>query len=516
VTGELAAGFVAALAPLNLGMILLGLTVGVVAGALPGVTMLNAVVLVLPFTYLMGIVPSLLLLAAIYAGGVFGGSITGILFNIPGDPMSVPTTWEGYALNRQGQVRLALGMAIMSSAIGGVLSALTLMFAAPPIARIALSFSTVEYFAVVLFGMASVVVLGTRSLPSALMSLFVGVLLGTVGSDPQYGVPRFAFGLSILSDGIDFVVVLIGLFAIGEILEQVTTRGPAAPGAPAAGRVEGRPRLPTLRELWTYRWSLLRGTGVGILIGVIPGAGATVSSFVSYGFERQFAREPERFGKGSLEGLSAAESSVNGSTGGAMIPLLTLGIPGSGATAVMMGAFLLHGVQPGPLLFRNSADEVYTIFAGFLIANVLMVAVGFAAARGFAYLMRVPAAVLSALICALCFLGAFALRNNMGDVWLTMAFGAAGFFMRRFALPIPPLVLGLILGPLGEQYFMTSMASSGNDLAVFLTRPVSAALVLFSVALLAWPVLQRRRRRARLAAVASALLFASGCVLLVR
>ncbi len=497
---ELAAGLVAALEPLNLGLILLGLTIGVVAGALPGITMLNAVVLVLPFTYLMGIVPSLLLLSAIYAGGVFGGSITGILFNIPGDPMNVPTTWEGYQLNRQGQVRLALGMAIMASAIGGVLSALALTFAAPPFARVALSFSTVEYFAVVVFGMASVVVLGRGSMGSAVISLFAGLVLGTVGADPQYGVVRFDFGLTILENGIDFVVVLIGLFAIGEILEQVA--GDAGDGleAASAGRVEARPRLPSLEELWRYRWSVLRGSGVGLTIGTIPGAGATVSSFVSYGVERQFAREPARFGRGSLEGLVAAESSVNGSTGGAMIPLLTLGIPGSGATAVMMGAFLLHGVQPGPLLFRNSLHEVYTIFAGFLLANVLMVAVGLLAARGFASLMRLPAAVLGAFIIALCFVGAFALRNNLADVWLTMGFGVLGFVMRRYALPIPPLILGLILGPLAEQYFLTSMVSYQNDLGVFFTRPVSAILLVASLLLLTWPLIQSlsgRRRRLR-------------------
>jgi putative tricarboxylic transport membrane protein len=498
---ELGAGFLAAMEPLNLAMVLLGLVIGVVAGALPGVTMLNAVVLVLPFTYLMPIAPSLLLLAAIYAGGVFGGSITGILFNIPGDPMSVPTTWEGYPLNKQGQVRLALGMAIMSSATGGVLSALLLMFAAPPFARVALSFSTAEYFAVVVFGMASVVVLGTRSMVSALMSLFAGLTLGAIGTDPQYGFSRLDFGLRVLADGIDFVVVLIGLFAIGEILEQVSA-GPAAgaaagPGQPA-GRVEARPRLPTLAELWAYRWSLLRGSGIGATIGLIPGTGATVSSFVSYGFERQVARRPELFGKGSLEGLSAAESSVNASTGGAMIPLLTLGIPGSGATAVMMGAFLLHGVQPGPLLFRNNAHDVYTIFAGFLLANVLMVGVGFVAARGFAQLMRVPQAILGALIVSLCFFGAFALRNNMADVWLTALFGVVGFFMRRHGLPVPPLVLGLILGPLGEQYFMTTMVSSANDPTVFLSRPVSAVLLLLSAGLLAWSLVQdlRHRRRA--------------------
>ncbi len=492
------AGLLASVEPLNFLMILIGLAIGIVAGALPGITMLNSIVLVLPFTYLMGIVPSLLLMTAIYCGGVFGGSITGILFNIPGDPMNVPTTWEGYQLNKKGQVRTALGLAIMCSATGGFLSALIMTFASPPFAKVALSFSTVEYFAIVLLGLTSVVVIGQASVPAALISLFAGMFLGTVGTESQYGVTRFAFGITFLETGIDFVTVLIGLFAIGEVLDQLSARrDPEQQPAPPS---EATPRLPSLWELWALRGSILRGLGTGVVIGAIPGTGATVASFVSYGLEKQVSREPERFGTGVVEGLAASETSVNASTGGAMIPLLTLGIPGSGATAVMMGAFLLHGVQPGPLLFTKSAREVYTIFVGMLLANLIMIVMGLAAARCFAQLMKVPEPILAAFIISFCFLGAYALRNDIADVWLTMLFGILGFFMRRYDLPIPPLILGIILGPLAEQYFLTSMVSHGNDLSVFLTRPVSAALILASVALLFWPSAQgwlRKRATAR-------------------
>ncbi len=490
---NLAAGLAASLEPLNFSMIVLGLAIGIVAGALPGITMLNSIVLVLPFTYLMGIVPSLLLMTGIYCGGVFGGSITGILFNIPGDPMNVPTTWEGYQLNKKGQVRLALGMAIMCSAIGGFLSAVIMTFASPPFARVALSFSTVEYFAVVLLGLASVVVIGQVSIPGALISLFGGMFLGTIGTEAQYGITRFDFGIKFLETGIDFVTVLIGLFAIGEVLEQICQRreGAGAPIAPS----DANPRLPGLRELWPLRGSILRGLGTGVVIGAIPGTGATVASFVSYGLEKQVSKHPERFGTGVVEGLAASETSVNASTGGAMIPLLTLGIPGSGATAVMMGAFLLHGVQPGPLLFTNSPHEVYTIFVGMLLANLIMIVMGLLAARSFAHLMKVPEPILAAFIIAFCFLGAFALKNDMADVWVTMLFGILGFFMRRYHLPIPPLILGIILGPLAEQYFLTSMVSHANDVTVFVTRPVSAALMLTSVGLLLWPAAKGRLRR---------------------
>ena len=487
----LGVGFVNALAPLNFGMIVLGLTIGIVAGALPGVTMLNSIVLVLPFTYLMGIVPALLLMIGVYCGGVFGGSITGILFNIPGDPMNVPTTWEGYRLSRQGKTRYALGLAIMSSAFGGLVSALFLAFFAPPFARFALGFSTVEFFAVVVFGLASVSVLGQSSMIAALISLFAGMLLGTIGTEAQYGVERFTFGVPFLTTGVDFVTVLIGLFAIGEVLDQIARRTPAVVPETGATAV---PRLPLL-DLWPLRWPLVRGTAVGIAVGGLAGAGATVSSFVSYGLEKQMSREPERFGTGHPGGLVASESSVNGSTGGAMIHLLTLGIPGSAATAVMMGAFLIHGIQPGPLLFTKQPEQVYTIFAGMILANVLMIALGFLAAMCFATLVRVPAPILNALIVVFCFVGGFALRNDLADVWLTMLFGVVGFFMRRWDLPIPPLVMGVILGPMAEQYFLTSMVSHGNDLTVFVTRPVSALLLALSGGIVAWAVVRGARGR---------------------
>jgi putative tricarboxylic transport membrane protein len=491
IVGGLGVGFVNAVQPLNFAMIVLGLAIGILAGALPGITMLNSIVLVLPFTYLMGIVPALLLMIGVYCGGVFGGSITGILFNIPGDPMNVPTTWEGYRMSRQGKTQYALGLAIMSSAFGGLASALVLAFLAPPFAKFALSFSTVEFFAVVVFGLASVSVLGQSSMPAAMISLSSGMLLGTVGTEAQYGVERFTFGVPFLKTGVDFVTVLIGLFAIGEVLDQITAWNVEVPAPPAVRAV---PRLPLL-DLWPLRWPLLRGTVVGIAVGGLAGAGATVSSFVSYGFEKQISKHPELFGTGHAGGLVASEASVNGSTGGAMIHLLTLGIPGSAATAVMMGAFLLHGIQPGPLLFTKQPEQVYTIFAGMILANLLMIGLGFLAALSFATLMKVPAPILNTFIVVFCFIGAYALRNDMADVWLTMLFGVLGFFMRRYDLPIPPLVMGVILGPMAESYFLTSMVANAGDLSVFVTRPVSAVVLALAALMLVWPLVKSARRR---------------------
>jgi putative tricarboxylic transport membrane protein len=489
ILGNLGAGLVNALQPMNFLVMTLGLAIGIVAGALPGITMLNAIVLVLPFTYLMGIVPALLLMIGVYCGGVFGGSITGILFNIPGDPMNVPTTWEGYRMSRKGQTRYALGLAIMSSAVGGLTSALFLAFFAPPFAKIALGFSTVEFFSVVVFGLASVSVLGQSSMSSSLISLFAGVFLGTIGTEAQYGVERFAFGVPFLKTGVDFVTVLIGLFAIGEVLDQIASAAPAP--ASVDGKAVAVPRLP-LRDLWPLRWSLARGTAVGVAVGGLAGAGATVSSFVSYGLEKQMSKRPELFGTGHAAGLVASEASVNGSTGGAMIHLLTLGIPGSAATAVMMGAFLIHGIQPGPLLFTKQTAEVYTIIAGMVLANVVMIGLGFLAALTFATLMKVPAPILNTFIVVFCFLGAYALKNDMADVWLTMLFGILGFVMRHWDLPIPPLVMGVILGPMAEQYFLTSMVANANDVSVFVTRPVSAVILALSALMVLWPIVKAR------------------------
>jgi putative tricarboxylic transport membrane protein len=384
----------------------------------------------------------------------------------------------------------------MCSAIGGFLSAMIMTFVSPPFAKVALSFSSCEYFSVVFLGLVSVVVIGTRSIGAALISVFIGMFLGTVGMDEIYGAVRFTFGSRIMETGINFTTVLIGLFAIGEVLDQLSVKNK---GEGEIIRTRPKTTLPRLAEIWGLRHTILRGLGIGTVIGAIPGTGATVASFVSYGVEKQVSKTPEKFGTGVWEGLAASETSINASTGGAMIPLLTLGIPGSGATAVMMGAFLLHGIQPGPLLFSKSPEAVYTIFVGMLVCNLIMILAGLVTAKFFSELMRVPENILSAFIITFCFLGAFALRNDLADVWFMAIFGIVGYFMRRYDLPIPPMILGIILGPLSEKYFLTTMIGAGNDLTIFFTRPVSGCLVVISIGLLLMPFLRglgRKRKKA--------------------
>jgi putative tricarboxylic transport membrane protein len=297
-----------------------------------------------------------------------------------------------------------------------------------------------------------------------------------------------------METGINFVTVLIGLFAIGEVLDQLSLRDKEAG---EVLRIRPKTQLPRLGELWALRNTIFRGLGIGFIIGCIPGAGATVASFVSYGVEKQVSKHPEKFGTGVWEGLVASETSINGSTGGAMIPLLTLGIPGSGATAVMMGAFLLHGIQPGPLLFTKTPEAVYTIFVGMMVCNLIMIVAGLFTARFFSELMRVPENILGAFIITFCLIGAFALRNDMADVWFMALFGILGYLMRRYGLPIPPLILGVILGPLAESYFLTTMIGEANNYWVFFTRPLSGCLMVFSIALLIMPFIRTLIKKGR-------------------
>ena len=480
-------GLMVSIQPLNILMIICGLAIGMLAGALPGITMVNAIVLVLPFTYFMDIDSSILLMVGVYCGGVYAGTITGILFNIPGDPMNVPQTWEGYALNKKkGLGSLALGVAITTSAIGGIASGLLMTFGSPLFSKIVFKFSSAEYFAVVFFGLASVVALAGKSLSGAIISLLIGMFLATIGVDPHYGTFRFGFGTDLLQSGVEFIIVMIGLFAIGEVLEMIEIKREES----MIEKVKVKTNMPRFKDLWALKGSIGRGLAIGTTVGGIPGAGAAVASFVAYGVERQVGKNREEFGKGSLAGLAAPETAANASTGGAMIALLTIGIPGSAATAVMLGAFKLKGINPGPLLFLTDQTLVYTIFMGFLLTNFIMIFMGIGAAKIFAQLLRVPQAILASFIVVFCSVGAFALRNEIMDIWIAMIFGVVGYFMRRLGLPVAPLILGLILGPLAEDYFRVSMISNNNNIWIFFTRPISGVFMVISLAALLYPFLK--------------------------
>jgi putative tricarboxylic transport membrane protein len=488
----LGVGFVHVFAPANLVALAVGLVLGLLVAVLPGLTLVMGVVLALPFTYTMNVTSAIILLTAMYVAGTYAGAWTSILFHVPGEPIDVPMLWDGHAMARKGEAAKALGWTLVAALVGGLAAATVLVALAQPVARIALTFSTPEYFAIIFFGLASVVSLGGASLANALISLCVGLLVATVGVDDTYGAHRFTFGVPILSDGIDYLVVMVGAFGLGEVFVRMEQRFTSAPLA-SVDKVSTR--LPTLREVGAVKGTFARGTLLGILIGIVPGAGATVASFLSYGIEAQYGRRKALMGSGIPEGIVAPQTAATSSVGGAMIPLMTMGIPGSGATAIILGAFLLHGLQPGPQVFETSPDIVYAVFASIFVGVVGMCLIGFFAARYLVKVLDLPEVIVSAYVVMCCILGAFAARNNITDVWLIVVFGVVGYLAERWRFPIAPMVLGVILGPLAETNFMTTMISFGNDWTVFFTRPISGTIMVVALLTIVYPVFRQLRKR---------------------
>ena len=493
----LAGGFGSILTPVNLLVLAIGLVLGMLVAVLPGLTLVMGVVLALPFTYKMGVGPALILLTAMYVTGTYGGAITAILFRIPGEPMDVPLLWDGYEMARQGKAALALGWALMAALVSGFLSWGVMVALTQPIAKVALSFSTPEFFAVVFFGLASVVTLSGSSLVNSLISLCLGLLIATVGVDSIYGAERFAFGVPFLLDGLEFLLVMVGAYGIGEVLTRMHA-GFEGSGRPQGGSTSYATSFPKWAEMLRMKATFLRGTLAGILVGIVPGAGATVSSFVAYGIEHQYGKNGKALGSGAPEGIVAAKTAATASVGGAFVPLLAMGIPGSGATAIILAAFLLHGVQPGPQVFATSPDLIYLIFAAVLAATIGKCILGYFAIKPLCKVLEAPEAIVSAFVVVFCFVGAFAQRNSLPDLYVMAAFGLLGYLFERFKFPLAPLVLGTILGPLAESNFMTTMVSYDNDWTVFFTRPVSAAILAVALLGLLWPlaraILAHRRK----------------------
>lgn len=492
VLAQLAAGFVNVFTPVNFAALVVGLIVGLLVAVLPGLTLVMGVVLALPFTYSMDVIPAIILLTAMYLSGTYAGAWTSILFHVPGEPIDVPLLWDGYAMARKGEAAQALGWTLLSAFAGGMVAAVVMVLLAQPVAKIALTFSTPEYFAILFFGLASVVSLGGSSLTNALISLFAGLLIATVGVDDTYGAHRFTFGVPLLSDGIDYLVVMVGAYGLGEVFLRMEQGFNSVP-LEAVGKI--RTRLPRLREVLATKMTFLRGSATGIIVGLVPGAGATVASFLSYGIEGQYGKRRQEMGTGIPEGIIAPQTAATASVGGAIIPLVTLGIPGSGATAIILGAFLLHGLQPGPQVFQTSSHIIYAMFASVFVGIIVMCVIGYFATKAMVRVLEFPEVIVSAYVVMLCILGAFAARNNITDVWLVVIFGVLGYLFERFKFPITPLVLGVILGPLAESSFMTTMISYSNDWTVFFTRPISGPIMLIAILTLLYPVFRRMRQR---------------------
>ncbi|MGC1817487.1 MAG: tripartite tricarboxylate transporter permease [Casimicrobiaceae bacterium] len=497
---NLSAGFMHVLTPVNLAALVVGLVVGMLVAVLPGLTLVMGVVLALPFTYGMSVTPSIILLTAMYVSGTYGGAITSILFRIPGEPMDVPLLWDGYSMAHAGKPAEALGWTLFAALTGGLITATIMVTLALPFAKVALTFDAPEYFAIVLFGFTSVVALDSGSLGNAFISLLLGMLISTVGVDQIYGVARFTYGVDMLNGGIGYLPVMVGAYGLGEVLARLE-EGFASP--PLLGDAKVSTRIPSLAEAWKLRATFARSSLVGVLCGIVPGAGATIASFVSYGVEGQYCKRRNRLGTGIPEGIVAPQVASTASVGGHMVPLLTLGIPGSGATAVILGAFLLHGIQPGPQIFQTQALLVYTIFASVFVGVIGMGLLGYFAIRPLIKVLYLPEAIVSVFVVMFCLIGAYSEHNDVSDLWMIVIFGVVGYLFERWRFPIAPMVLGCILGPVAEGALMTTMISYHNDWTVFFTRPVSAVAMLMTAVALLYPAIRGWRRRRSVASAAS-------------
>ncbi|MHB1131427.1 MAG: tripartite tricarboxylate transporter permease [Chloroflexota bacterium] len=501
VLGSLLGGFAIALTPENLLYCAMGVVLGTLIGVLPGIGPVAGIGVLIPLTFGMDAVGALIMLAGIFYGSMYGGSTTSILINVPGEAASVVTSLEGYQMAKKGRAGAALGIAAIGSFVAGTVSIVGLMLAAPMLVTVALSFGPHEYFTLMLLGMTMVAYLGSRSLTKALAMAVFGLLLSTVGQDPVLGARRFTFERLELIDGISFVPAVIGLFAIGEILYNLQHTKSAQIVDSKIGSV-----WPTRNDISRSSAPILRGSVVGFLLGVLPGAGALISTFVSYTIEKRLSKHPEEFGKGAIEGVAGPESANNAATGGAMVPLLSLGVPCSPVTAVMLGAFILHGILPGPKLLEQHPDLFWGLVASMYVGNVMLLVLNLPLVGLWASLLRLPYNVLWPLIILFCMVGGYTVNNRASDLLIVVAFGVIGYLMRELDFPTAPVVLALVLGPLMEQNFRQSLIISHGSFAEYVTRPISATLLVLTAILIFGPLILRLvgRRSRPLAQMAGA------------
>lgn len=475
--------------PFILFMILAGTLLGIVVGALPGISGSTTIALLLPLTIGISPIAALAFMGSVYCAANFGGSITAILVNAPGDPSASATALEGYKLAERGQAGVALGMSAVSSAIGGIVSVVALIVAAPLLARAAYSFGPPEYFALTIFGLSMCAAIGGDSRVKNLIAAALGVLLATVGIDLTSGVERYSFGIVELSDGIGFVPVLIGLFAVSEMLDQATRRAEEAKliAFDAA-------KLPTRDDFRKCNRSIWVGSAVGTFIGVLPALGATTAALVGYNETRRWSKHKHEFGHGSLEGVAGPEAANNAAVGGSMVPTLALGIPGSATTAIMLAGLLVQGVRPGPHLFTEQPTLLYAVFASMLAANLLYLALGMGMAKLFARISLIPPTILWPAVFVLSVIGAYGPNQSMGDVGIMLVAGAVGFLFRRHGFSPAPLIMGLVLGGMLEESLKQSMIIFDQNLLGFAGRPIAIVLLLVTAAGLLGPLLLRVMR----------------------
>lgn len=484
-------------------VVLLGVIGGIIIGALPGLGATIAIALMIPVTFGMDSVVGLTMLVSIYAGAIYGGSISAILISTPGTPSSAATSLDGYQLTLQGKGAKALGVATVSSMIGGFISALVLLFLAPPLSKISIMFGPPEYFLIAIFGLTIIGGLSAESLVKGLTGGVIGLLIGTVGMDQLTGVPRFTFGSLSLYSGVPIIAALIGLFSLSQVMIQAEKYKKKI-AEKKIMKVEGKV-LPTLKEFKEIFQTIIRSSGIGTFVGILPGAGADIGSWVSYNEAKRFSKNKKAFGKGSIEGVAASEAGNNSVVGGSLIPMLTLGIPGNVVTAVLLGGLIIQGLTPGHELFTTHANVTYSMIIGFLIANIIMGIIGLLGAKYFVKVSKVSDKLLAPIIISFSVVGAYVISNNIFDIWIMIIFGLIGYLIRKTGFHPAPIVLGIILGPIGEAGFRQSlvMAKESSILAFYLTRPISVILIVLTLITIFSPLISKMWKRRKIQKIKS-------------
>lgn len=474
----------------------LGVAGGIVIGAIPGLTPPMAIAIMTSFTFGMDSIAAISLMIGVYFGGVYGGGIGSILLNIPGTPGAIMSGLDGHPMAQRGEAGKAIGIATWSSFVGGLFGMIVLIIMAPLLSSVAIRFSAPENFALAIFGLSIICTLCTDySLAKGIVSVCVGLIVCTIGLDPVTGVDRYTFGVAELTSGVEFIPVMIGLFGLTEILSQVSLHN-VKPISQNISQV-----LPSFSLMKRLLPTQLRASIIGTFVGALPGAGATIAAFLAYNYESRTNKRRSEFGQGVPEGLAAPQAADNSCCGGAFIPMMTLGIPGDAVTAILIGTFVLHNITPGPMLFTEHPEVVYSVYITGIIADIFLVVTGLLAARFFSRLLTIPYYLLFPIILLMCLMGPFAVSNTISGTYIVLVFGVMGFIMRKLSLPILPMVLGVVLGPIMEVNLRMAILMSAGQVSFWLERPIFLVIMLLSLILILWPIISKRFMKNRAEAV---------------
>ena len=467
----------------------IGVLIGLIVGMIPGLTISTGIIVFLPITFVLPPDVSIALLLGLYVGGMTGGSFSAVLLNIPGTPSASATAIDGYPMASSGNAARALGIAITASFIGGIVSFLFLFLVAPILAEFALNFRTEDMFSIILFGMTIICSFSAGSLIKGLLSAAIGLAIVTIGQDPVMGTQRFTFGEVNLMAGVHFLTALIGLFAIPQLISHISDQTKL--GAVTQSKIKSI--LPNVSDLKIVKTPIILGSMIGSFLGTLPGAGGPIAAFISYDYAKKISKRPERFGSGTIEGVAAPESANNAVTGGALIPMMTLGIPGDPVTAILIGALIVHGLAPGPLMFLERADFAYGVIFSFFWANIFNFLIALLSLRILVKVLDTPRSILMPSLAVLCVVGSFALRNNFFDVYIMLFFGLIGISMKWLDMPVVPLLLALVLGGQLEENLRVALTGSQGDISIFFTSPISLSFIILSIFSVVWSFRSNRK-----------------------